>query len=102
MTKWFWRGATILIVVSVVAAFLPGVRQFVAVDKCLDSGGIYYSQRSCRTDVQSLPAESVRLLQVPDLGSLVVALAVAVAMSGVFTTMDRRKRIASPLPNGEL
>jgi hypothetical protein len=96
MNRWLGRAVLIVAVASLVATLLPGIRQSLAVDRCLDEGGAYdYSRRTCRTDVQSLPAEQMRMLQLPDAGSLVVAFAVAIAMTRLFTTIDRRKRRAS-------
>lgn len=93
MTTWALRGLLIATVAVTIAIVLPGIRELVAVDRCLDAGGVYdYSRRTCRTDVQTLPAHDISLFQSPDRGSIIVALAVAVAMARLFMSLDRRRR----------
>src|SRR5688572_20508184 len=96
MKIWFFRTLLIVIVAATAAMLFPGIREFLAVDGCLDAGGVYdYSRHTCRTDVQTLPSEPVRLLRSPDRGSIIVALAISVAMARLFATMDRRRRAAA-------
>jgi hypothetical protein len=96
VNSWIARITIILVVAGFVAALLPGVREWLAVDACLDSGAVYdYANRVCRTDVQSLPSHPIRFLQVPDQGSLVVAALVAIALLRVFVTLERRSKAAA-------
>src|SRR5688572_17219522 len=92
MTRWIGRGILIVVVSGFVAATLPAVRQFIAAGRCLDSGGAYdYARRTCQSGAQAI-AGDLQWFQAPDGGSLVVGLAIAVALARLFTTLDRRKR----------
>jgi hypothetical protein len=93
MKRWPLRLLLVVLVASFVATLLPGVRESLVVDRCLDGGGAYdYAAHICRTDVQTLPMRRSPLLRMPDLGSAVVALAIAIAMIRLFTTLDRRAK----------
>jgi hypothetical protein len=93
MNSWLVRLGLIALVAALVATVLPSVREWLAVDTCLDAGGVYdYATRVCRTDVASLPARGWSPLRAPDRGSLVVAAIVALAMARLFVTLDRRAK----------
>jgi len=74
----------LFIVAPIAILLLHFVAEFLAVDSCLDSGGVYdFTQASCRTDVQTLPYLSylthhdtlVITLGTLSLGSLLIWLA---------------------------
>jgi hypothetical protein len=91
MTRWLGRSLLILAIAGLVAAVLPAVRQFRVVNACQEAGGAYdYAQRTCRSGATNLPSGSISWLQKPDGGSLVVALALAIALARLFITLDRR------------
>ena len=73
-----------------VAVSFPAVREFSAVDGCLDSGGVYdYVAGACRHDVERLPATPGPWIRAPDFGSVSAALLVAVAFLAGFAIRDR-------------
>jgi hypothetical protein len=80
--------------VIALAVLLPGVRDFLAVDSCLDAGGVYdYAQGRCRYDVVRLPVPpAAALLRLPDTGSVVGALGVGAAMLAIFAMKDAWQR----------
>jgi hypothetical protein len=91
MRSWPVRIALIAIVGTLIATGLPGIREWLAVDACLDAGGVYdYQGQRCRADIQTLPVRSSPVFRAPDAGSLIVALGVAIAMARLFVTLDRR------------
>jgi hypothetical protein len=93
MKRWFGRAVIIVVVAGAVAMGLPALRELFAADSCLDSGGVYdYQRHGCRTDVQTLPAQRNAVLRRPDRGSALVGVAIALALTRLFTTIDRRRR----------
>lgn len=61
------RLALLVAVVMLVAVTAPAIREFFAVDACLDSGGVYdYASGQCRHDVQRLPFAPRPWLEVPN------------------------------------
>jgi len=84
------RTLTVAVAVILVAVSLPAVREFSAVDNCLDGGGVYdYSASACRHDVEQLPATPGPWIRTPDIGSASVALIVGVALLAIFAFRDR-------------
>ena len=93
MRGWPFRTLIIIGIAAIVATAMPTLREFFAVDSCLDGGGVYdYAAQICRTDVQSLPVPARPILRKPDSGSIVLALGVALALARLFVTLDRRAR----------
>ncbi|HEU4994177.1 MAG TPA: hypothetical protein VFT29_05130 [Gemmatimonadaceae bacterium] len=93
MKSWRLRIPLIVGLAGLVATLLPGIRERIAADRCLDRGGVYdYVAHACRTDVQTLPSGPSSLLRAPDAGSIVIALIVAMALARIFITVDRRAR----------
>ena len=92
------RTLTIAIAVILVAVSFPAVREFSAVDNCLDGGGVFdYVAAACRHDVEKLPATPGPWIRTPDFGSLTVALIVAFALLAMFALRDcsaRGSRVA--------
>jgi hypothetical protein len=93
MNRWIIRSALIVIAAGLVATALPGLREWLAADACIDSGRVYdYAARVCRNDIASLPTRDFRFMRIPDTGSVVVALFVAIALARLFITLDRRAK----------
>jgi hypothetical protein len=96
MRSWPLRILLIVIVAGCFATLLPGVREELAIDECVDGGGVYdYATHVCRTDVISLPGKDASLFRAPDRDSIVVGLAVAIAMICLFFTLDRRRNCSA-------
>jgi hypothetical protein len=86
----FSRTLIVAAAAILVAVLFPAVREFSAVDNCLDGGGVYdYVAGACRHDVEKLPANPGPWIRTPDFGSLSAALLVAAAFLVVFTVRDR-------------
>lgn len=82
---------TVLLIALVSAAILgPAVREFLAIDSCLDSGGVYdYVRHSCRYDVTRLGV--LRLggwVRRPDAPSVVLAVEFTALLAGIFVVKD--------------
>lgn len=71
-----------LLAAAVLASVVPALLHFVAVDRCLDAGGVFdYSARICRGDVESLPVP--RPEDNADFVSSAIAILVVVATASV-------------------
>ena len=81
----------LLVAVPLVVLLVHYGAEFLAVDACLDSGGVYdYAQARCRTDVQSLPVVSYA----PRYGGLLAGL-VAMSLGGTVILLLVRRKTSS-------
>ena len=93
MTNWAPRLVFIAIVFVTIATVLPGIREWLAIDACLDRGAVFdYTAQICRTDVQSLPTRPRGIVRVPDMISLIVSAAAAIVLASLFVGLDRRSK----------
>jgi hypothetical protein len=87
------RTLIIAVAAVLVAVSFPAVREFSAIDGCLDSGGVYdYVANACRHDVERLPATPGPWIRTPDFGSIGAALIIIVAFLAIFAVRDRSTR----------
>lgn len=84
------RTLAIAVAAVLVAVTLPAVREFMAVDNCLDAGGAYdYAAHVCKYDVKALPFSAAGWIRMPDLYSMSAALILVVAFAGLFIARNR-------------
>ena len=87
------RTLIVAVTAIIVAISFSAVREFSAVDECLDGGGVYdYAASACRQDVDKLPTAPRSWIRMPDLESVGAALIVAAAFVVVFAIRDRSTR----------
>ena len=88
------RMIILAVTVIALAVLLPGIRDLLAVDRCLDVGGVYdYAQARCRYDVERLPVPpAAGMLRRPDAGSVVGAFGVGAVLLTLFAVKDAWQR----------
>lgn len=88
------RVLVLSMTIVAVAVLLPGLRDIMAVDSCMDAGGVYdYAQGRCRHDAVSVPVPpAAGMLRRPDVGSVVGALVCGAVLLALFAGKDAWRR----------